>query len=438
MNLKRYVLENGLRVIFIDTETFPTITSLLLVGAGSRYENLKNNGIAHFFEHIPFKGTKNYPTAYDLSATIEGFGGIFNAFTSKDHTAYWIKATSEHFSTMIDVTGDMILSPLLDPVEIEREKGVIVEEINMYEDMPSRRVSEILSQTMYPGHPLGMDILGTKQTVTSFTKKTFTDYMTAHYYPSNAILVVAGGLSQVGQKNSKDQVGGNFEKYLETVEKKFGKWKDGKKPIFKEVTDVQKNIRIAVVEKKTEQAHFILGFPSVSFNDKNKYAVLLLSTILGGGSSSRLFIEVRERRGLCYYIGADAEMYADTGEFLIQAGVPNDLEKLKEAISVTLTECRKLREEGLRKGELARAKELIKGRLLISLEDSSKVAQFFGTRSLLQNSIKTPTEVIDGIMKVSEEEIIKEAKNIFQPQKLNFAVIGPFSPNKITASDLSI
>ncbi len=433
MQILHNTLSNGLKIIFIDTEVFPTLTSLLLVGAGSRYENPENNGIAHFFEHIPFKGTKNYPTAYDLSATIEGFGGIFNAFTSKDHTAYWIKAPSEHFETMVDITGDMILAPLLDPVEIEREKGVIIEEINMYEDMPARRVSEVLCQTMYPNHPLGMDILGTKSTVGSFTKKTFTDYMNSHYYPNNAVFVVAGGLSQVNNKNDRE-----YRELISVVEKKFSSWKPGKKPDFKKVTDVQNKMKIAVIEKKTEQAHFTVGFPAVSFNDPQKHAVLLLSTILGGGSSSRLFIEVRERRGLCYYIGADREVYADTGEFIIQAGVPNNLAKLKQAVSVTLAECRKIKEKGLRKGELERAKELIKGRMLISLEDSSKVAQFFGTKSLLQNSTKSPSEVLDEIMKVSAEEVLFAAKTILQPQKLNFAVIGPFDQSALSESDLEV
>lgn len=446
MHVVTHTLANGLEVIFIDTEAFPTVTTFLLVGAGSRYENPKNNGIAHFFEHIPFKGTKNYPTAYDISATIEGFGGMFNAFTSKDHTAYWIKATIEHFATMIDITGDMILAPVLDPAEIEREKGVIVEEINMYEDMPSRRVSEVLSQAMYPDHPLGMDILGTKETVTSFDKKTFTDYMKAHYYPNNAILVVAGGLkyspkSEVRSPKLKEEGqndGREYGQFIDIIEKKFGTWQQGVRPTFKKVTDVQKDSRVVVYHKKTEQAHFAIGFPAVSFEDPRKYAVYLLATILGGGSSSRLFIEVRERRGLCYYIGADREMYADTGEFYIQAGVPNNEEKLKQAVSVTLAECKKIKDEGLRKGEIERAKELLKGRLLISLEDSSRVAQFFGTRRLLQNSFSTPTEVIDNIMAVTEEQVIEAAKFIFQPKNINFAVIGPFEKNAVVTADLAI
>src|SRR3972149_515048 len=184
-------LENGLKVVFVDTDAFPTLTTILLVGAGSRYENKINNGVAHFFEHMAFKGSKKYSNSFVISSTVEGFGGIFNAFTSKDHTGYWIKATTEHFTTMIDVIADMIQTPKLLTEEIEREKGVIVEEINMYEDMPSRKVGDIFETLLYQGSPLGFDIAGTKETVQSFNRLTFTDYINRLYHPNNAVLVVA-------------------------------------------------------------------------------------------------------------------------------------------------------------------------------------------------------------------------------------------------------
>ncbi|KKP32772.1 MAG: Peptidase, M16 family, partial [Candidatus Roizmanbacteria bacterium GW2011_GWA2_32_13] len=241
MHPQTYTLKNGLQVIFIDTKTFPTLTTLLLIGAGSRYENEINNGVAHFFEHMAFKGSKKYSNSFVISSTVEGFGGVFNAFTSKDHTGYWIKATAKHFETMIDVISDMIQTPKLLTEEIEREKGVIKEEINMYEDMPQRKVGEIFETLLYKGSPLGFDIAGTKETVKKFTRQTFIDYINSLYHPNNAVLVVAGGLSNSSgkaryrkffdgkQKTAKNLVTSPFSNYLELINNKFGGWKSGNK-----------------------------------------------------------------------------------------------------------------------------------------------------------------------------------------------------------------
>ncbi|MCX6731282.1 MAG: pitrilysin family protein [Candidatus Roizmanbacteria bacterium] len=226
MNTQSHTLSNGLRVLLIDTESFPTVTALVMVGAGSRYERKDNNGIAHFFEHMAFKGSKKYKTSFEISSAIEGIGGVFNAFTSKDHTGYWIKATTEHTHTLLDVLSDMILHPLLEADEIEREKGVIVEEINMYEDMPARKVGDIFEEVMYKGSQLGFDIAGTKETVTAFNRKTFTDYIDELYHPNNAVVVIAGGLQG---KN-----------YLPEIEKKFGTWKNKKTLAFEEYVGQQK------------------------------------------------------------------------------------------------------------------------------------------------------------------------------------------------------
>lgn len=427
MKYQLHTLSNGLEVIFIDVGAFPTVTTELVVGAGSRYERKDNNGIAHFFEHIPFKGTKNYPTAFDISATVEGQGGMFNAFTSKDHTAYWIKGLAEHFETSVDLISDMVLNPLLDPSEIEREKGVIVEEINMYEDTPARRIGEILENSMYPDNPLGYDIAGTKETVISFTKKTFTEYMNTFYYPNNAVFVVAGGLG------STDNA-----KYLSIIEEKFAGWKSGKKPAFQPVIENQKIPGITIHHKKTEQAHFSFGFRAFSFNDPRREALGVLATILGGGSASRLFIEVRERRGLCYYIGAGRDFYQDTGYLTIQAGVSTQLSKVKEAIQVTLQECKKVVSGDLKKEELKRAKEVMKGRMLLSFEDSSNVANFFSYNKLIEEKLKDPAELLKKVDRVTDYDVVNLAQSILTPQKMNFAIIGPFEKDAITAEDLVI
>ena len=430
MHPQTFTLKNGLRVIFIDTKTFPTLTTLLLIGAGSRYENEKNNGIAHFFEHMAFKGSQKYPNSFVISSTVEGFGGVFNAFTSKDHTGYWIKATNEHFEKMIDVIADMIQTPKLLPEEIEREKDVIKEEINMYEDMPQKKVGEIFENLLYPKHPLGFDIAGTKKTVQSFNRQTFTDYIDSLYHPNNAVLIVAGGLSnlfeRVRHRPAQREVSSPISKYLEIIEEKFGNWKRDNKSTFEKIKESQSKPQVLIKYKKTEQAHFSLGFRTFSFNDERKYALNLLSTILGGGMSSRLFIQVRERRGLCYYISSSGEFYHDCGSFVTQAGVTNNLEKIKEAIKTIMNEHNKIKTDDIKKEELLKAKEMIKGRLMLSMEDSMNTASFFGTKKILQNKIMTPSEIIEKIEAVTVEEIAELAKNIFTPDKLNFALIGPF------------
>lgn len=420
MNPQFYTLPNGLSVIFVDTKAFPTLTTLLLIGAGSRYENTENNGVAHFFEHMAFKGSKKYPSSLIISSVIEGLGGVFNAFTAKDHTGYWIKAPTEDFEAVIDVLSDMVMNPLLIEGEIEKEKGVIVEEINLYEDTPYRQVGEIFEKVLYDGHPLGYEITGTKKSVKAFTRKTFVDYINKLYHPRNLVLVVAGGFPQLPGGET------NFSPFKKLIEEKFVAWKNGTKAEFPNINECQNSPQIYVKSKKTEQAHFCLGFRTFSFFDARKHALSVLSTILGGGMSSRLFVELRERRGLCYYISTGRELYHDAGNLVTQAGVTNSVEKVKESVEITLNEHRKIAKGELTKEELNNAKELLKGRLLISMEDSSNVASFFGSRKLLQNSLETPQETIKKIESVNFDDVVSLAKQLFVPERLNFAMVGPF------------
>ncbi len=392
---------------------FSTFTTLLLVGAGSRYENENNNGVAHFFEHMAFKGSKKYPNSFVISSTIEGLGGMFNAFTSKDHTGYWIKATNDHFETMVDVISDMVLHPLLLEEEINREKGVIVEEINLYEDTPYRRVGDYFERLLYKDSPLGYDIAGSKKTVSSFTRQTFVEYINSLYHPKNAVLVVAGGLDKT-------------QNYLKIIKDKFGAWGNGKKSTFETVKEGQTEPQSLIRTKKTEQAHFCLGFRAFSFFDERKYILSILSTILGGGMSSRLFIQVRERRGLCYYISTGREHYHDAGNIVTQAGVTNNLDKVKEAVETILKEHKKIKKGEIEKKEMEKAKELLKGRLLLSMEDSSNVASFFGTKKILEEEIETPEHIIDQLQKVTIDEVTALANELFKPEKLNFSIVGPF------------
>jgi len=416
-------------VLFIDTNTFPTITTLLLVGAGSRYENEKNNGVSHFLEHMFYKGSNKYPNPEIISQIIEGMGGYWNAFTSKDYTGYYVKASTDHFEKMVDMISDLLLNSLFEPSEIEKEKGVIVEEINMYEDMPQRRIGDIFDNVMFKGNPLGYDIAGSKKTVTSFDRNTFISYRSQLYHPNNAVLVVAGGL-----RRSKNQETRN-KTYREIVEEKFGGWKRDERTNFIPIQNTFTEPQIYIHSKKTEQAHFCFGYPTFAIDDLRKPILNVLATVLGGGASSRLFQEVREKRGLCYYIGTGVEQYNDIGSIVTQAGVAKDVEKVKDAVHATQKEHTKIAKGILSESDIARSKEMLKGRLLLSLEDSFNIAHFYGMKQLHEGKIESPEERIKQIEKVTKDEIVSLAKDLFTPEKLTFTIIGPFEKDVIKAED---
>ena len=425
MQPKLDILKNGLRLVTVDTKTFPSLTTLLLVNAGSRYENKENNGVAHFFEHMSFKGSNKYPTALDISTLLDGLGSEHNAFTSKDHTGYWIKAPTKHFSTSVDILSEMILHPLLKEEEVEREKGVIIEEINMYEDQPQYKVWDLFEGLLYPDNPLGYDTTGTKLTVSKFTRQTFLDYMNNFYNPKNSILIIAGGLNQV--QSSKFKV----QSYLEIINEKFGKWTGNEKNIFTKFIENQNKQEKLIYHKKTEQAHLVLGYKGLNTNDPDRYVQTVLMAILGGGMSSRLFYEVRERRGLCYYIQSSTETFDDTGYVYTRAGLNVDIKKINEAIKIILNEHQKIVENKIEDKELIKAKEMIKGRLILSLEDSNSLASFVGRKLMFENKLITPEEVIAKIDQVTKNQVVNLAKKLFVKEKLNLAVIGPFEDSQI-------
>lgn len=417
-------LPNGLRIILIDTKAFPSITTLLLVGTGSRYENEKNNGISHFLEHMFFKGSKNYPSPFDVSSAIEALGGSWNAFTSKDYTGYYIKATNNHFDTVVSILSDILLHPLLDENEITKEKGVISEEINMYEDMPQSRVGEVFENLLYPANPLGFDVIGTKERITSFSRNTFTDYLNAFYHPKNAVLTIAGGL-------------GENRNYQSLIEQAFGSWKAGQSPAFTPIHETQAKPQLLMYEKNTEQAHFCMGFRTFSFAQQQKrYILTVLSTLLGGGASSKLFMEVREKRGLCYYISTGRQHYADCGNVVTQAGVPKDLDKLKAALKATYEQHRLVGEGKFSSEDLRRAKEIIKGHFYLSMEDSYNVASYYGKKNLLEHTSVNPEEQVKLIEKVTAEEVSSLAKELFRPETMNIAVVGPFAQGSMKPEDI--
>jgi len=432
MTYQIFTLKNNLRVVFVDTKTFPTFTAMLLVGAGSRYETKENNGIAHFFEHMAFKGSKKYPNSLYLSSVVEGLGGIFNAFTTKDHTGYWIKAPIFYFETVVDVLADMIQSPLLLEEEIEREKGVIIEEINMYEDQPQYKVWELFEEMIFKNNPLGYPTTGYKEIVSKFTRQTFLDYMKNLYKPSNVILVVAGGL-HINQKSKiKNQNDiAKFKNFLNIIEEKFSGWSDGKKASFLDFKDRQNSPQILIKTKKTEQAHLILGYRGLNYTHPKRYVQSVLMTILGGGMSSRLFYQVRERRGLCYYIHSGSEPFSEIGYVYTRAGLTVDAKKINEAIKVIIAEHQKIAVGELKDEEIKKAKEMIKGQLILSMEDSHNLASFVGRKLIFEGRVIKFEEIIKNIDKINKDDIIYLAKELFIKEKLNLTLLSPITEDKI-------
>jgi len=392
------------------------VTTLVMVGAGSRYENKKINGLSHFLEHMFFKGTTKRPTALDISSVVDGIGGEFNAFTSKEYTGYYVKAASKHMDLSLDVLSDMILHSKFDSAEIEKEKGVIMEEINLYEDTPMRRIGDVFEELLYGDQPLGWAVLGTKDVIKSITRDHFVQYISDLYKGGNVIVGVAGGIAD--------------EKLaIDNVERYFGELADEKVPAPLAVDNEQCQSKVLVKYKKTDQAHLSIGVRAFPVDSPERYAMSVLSTILGGNMSSRLFIQVRERRGLAYYVRSGADHYRDAGYFVTQAGL--DIKRIEEAVSVIVDEYWKLTNKGeLSDAELTKAKEYIKGKMVLELEDSQSVAGLYVSQALLEKEIKTADVIMEKIDKVTKEDVARVAMEVFKKYKLNLAIIGPFDTGK--------
>ncbi|MCL4339200.1 insulinase family protein [Patescibacteria group bacterium] len=415
MDYKLNTLPNGLRVVTIPMPSVKSATVMLMVGAGSRYEEKDINGISHFLEHMAFKGTQRRPTALAISSLIDGIGGEFNAFTSKDHTGYFVKAAAKHLPLLVDVLSDMLLHSKFDPAEIEKERGVIIEEINMYEDTPMRKVGDLYENLLYGDTKLGRDIAGRKEVIKAVKREDFRSYVDRFYGPANTIVTIAGAV---------DTNGNTTESVLKAVNQYLGDWKP--KPVVQPdvMQDFQEKPRLLLHFKDTQQAHLCLGVRSYNLAHVNRYKIEVLSAILGGGMSSRLFIQVREKRGLAYYVRSSSEEYIDVGNFVTQAGV--DVARIDDAIKVMLEEFVKITKEKVTREEIVKAKEYIKGRFTLELEDSKSVAALFATTEVLENTVRTPEEIMKHIDEVTIEDVQEVAKDIFKENSLNLAIIGPY------------
>jgi predicted Zn-dependent peptidase len=360
-----------------------------------------------------FKGSKKRPSAKAISEVVDSIGGEFNAATSKDWTYFYIKARVGNIETAFDVLSDMVINPLLSSEEIEREKGTIVQEIAMYEDNPMSKINDVFENLVFDGNPLGWDIVGAEKTVRAIGREDFMSYRGVHYHADNMLVTVAGGVT------AKEAVS-LAEKYLSGVE-------PGRDAVNATPFKVgQKNPQVLLKTKKAEQAHLILGFMTEGRGHKNRFAQSVLKTIFGPGMSSRLFIEVRERRGLAYAIQPMLERYDEVGYFGTYGGI--DLSKIDEAIKVMLDQFYGLAsgKYPIKESELKKAKEFIKGHFALSLEDTNAVNGFFGEQELFLRKVLTPEESFKKIDAVTIPEVMAEAKKLFVPGKLNLAVIGPY------------
>jgi predicted Zn-dependent peptidase len=410
-----HTLKNGLRIVLAPMEGSETATVIVMTGTGSRYEDERENGLAHFLEHMFFKGTKKRPSARAVSEELDGVGAVYNAYTSKERTAYYAKVSARYLDTALDVISDIFLNSTLPAKEIEKERGAVIQEIDMYEDMPMRTVDNVFDALIFglPGqgeeHPLGRTILGPKENIRSFTRKDFDTYHKRNYTPANTVVCVAGAFSPV--------------KVLAKVKRDFGKLPHGNPPTYAPFVSVQDAPRVAIKEKKTDQTQLMLGVPAYPYEHKDEYALAVLATILGGGMSSRLFTEVREKRGLAYSVHAWADKYPDTGYFVVQAGVEHG--KLEKTVSTILAEFKKMKRQKVSKQELDKAKAYIRGTMTLAMETSDRVAENMATSLVNLNRVRPLEEVLKGVEKVTADDIQRISRDLFRTELLNLAIIGP-------------
>ncbi len=407
---EKSTLNNGIRVILVPDEHTKAATVFVMFRVGSRYEDKKYNGVSHFIEHMMFKGTKRRPSTAEISRELDAVGADYNAFTGKDFTGYYVKIDARHFPLALDMLHDMIYASKFDEKELKQERKVIMEEIHMYHDNPMRRIDDMIEEVMFAGSSLGWDIAGDKKSMDAVTRKAMLAYKNAYYTPERTVVVVSGNIGPDAKR---------------AVEGLFGAVP--KKKMAKDFSPYQgrhDKPRVAVEYKEVDQIQCALGFPAYAYSDRRLPALGVLANILGGTMSSRLFIRIRERLGLAYFVRAGVEPYEDTGSFLIRAGLTKG--RIDEAIKAICAELVKIREKGVTASELSRAKENIRGRIVLELENSSDLASFFGKQELYVNEIKTPEEKFAEIEAVTAKDVQAAAKDVISAKKASLALIGPF------------
>jgi predicted Zn-dependent peptidase len=410
VSFERQTLGNGLRILTAPVPTAQSVTCMLMFAAGSRYETSDTNGIAHFAEHMFFKGTEKRPSAKDIAGEIDSIGGEFNAFTGKEYTGYYVRCAAESRDVALDVLVDMIRHSKFDAEEIEREKGVIVEEMNMYFDTPRDFIGGVYDSLLYGDQPLGWDIIGRKETVRAASRDTFMGYLAQWYKPSR---LVAG----IGGKIGDD--------LIPRLEELLGDLEDASTGSPAPVEIPQNGgPSVKLHTKQSDQAHLILGTRSYPLGHPDRYVLQLLATVLGGGMSSRLFTEVRERRGLAYYVFGTNQSYTDAGSLYSQAGV--DINRIDDAIGTIVAELRRIAAEPVPSDELEKARSFSKGRFVLQLESPHGLISFGLRREVLEGAAPEPEDVIAGLDAVTAEDIQRVAQDVVGGHGLNLALVGPF------------
>ena len=403
-----------MRVITIVMKDSPTVTVLSMVEAGSKYESKTNNGISHFLEHMCFKGTTKRPTAFAISKELDSIGSHYNAFTSEEYTGYYAKSAPKHVFTLLDVVSDLYLNPVFDEKEIEKEKGVIVEEINMYKDLPHRHVQEIFMSLLYGDQPAGWSITGTAETVRATKRDDFVQYREKHYVAEATTVIVAGNFDE--------------KKILKAISEKFGSISHAKKDKKTKVKEVQIAPKIILETRPTDQAHLVLGVRGFPVGSPHSPAIRMLNAVLGAGMSSRLFQKLREEMGVGYYVRSSYDTYSDHGVFSVSIGA--DVTRVEEVIKAIIVELKRFTTELVSKEELEKTQEYLIGMMYLGLESSDAIAEFYGYQEILRQELKTPEQIIKEIRSVTPEHIRVMAKKLFVDKNLNMAMVGPASDEK--------
>lgn len=411
MKAKKTILKNGLRVITVPMKESPTVTALVLVETGSKYETKEINGLSHFLEHMCFKGTTKRPTSRDISTELDTMGAQYNAFTGQEYTGYYAKSDTKHFKNIFDVVSDIYLNSTFPEAEMQKEKGVIIEEINMYEDQPMRHVQDLIMEIMYGDQPAGWSIAGPIENIKKMKRDDFVKYKKEQYVPKATTVIIAGGVKEKDMMNE--------------VKKAFGSLKNDKKTGKIKTIEKQSTSQALIKHKVTDQTHFVLGFRALNVFDKKSTILSVLAGVLGAGMSSRLFHKLREEMGVCYYVRANTDPYTDHGVFQISSGVDN--KRVKEVITAILKECEKLKDQLISEKELAKVKEMFISGMKMGLEATDDIANFYGGQEVMVGKIESPEEKIKKIKTVTVKQVRDMARFVFQENKLNLALIGPFS-----------
>ena len=397
------------RLILRPLPQSPSVAVVVMVGTGSRYEPENIGGISHFLEHMVFKGTEKRPNTLDIATTVDGIGGEFNAFTSKEYTGYYIKTAAKDVELAIDLLADMLFHSKFEAEEIERERGVILEEMNMYLDSPRDRVGEIYDHILYPNQVLGQDVIGTRDSLANINRQHLLEYLGQWYAPNNMVIGIVGGFDGAKVESLASQ--------------SFFKASKKEVPPFEPATTQQSEPGIISIAKDTDQTHLVLGVRAFSISDPRRYALALLNVVLGGNMSSRLFTQVRERRGLAYAVHTGIDHYLDTGTFNCQVGL--DHSRVEETIRVILDQFKQTRDELIPKEELQRAKSYLRGKLSLSLEDPLGLSMYLARQQLLQGRVVSAEDYLKQIDAVTPQDLQVVANEIFQQSKLNLAIISP-------------